>query len=134
MAILCCSLFLSEPVGHLRVAKERHAPQSEPVVTIRQATRDSAAHCYSGRNDLEELSRSTEMSPRADHAENRSCALNLKSDAQRKLFLFDVELRNDARFDGQTQFFGTSVPSGLISGLERHHHMEIISQKQRHVG
>lgn len=38
LPIPCPVKFLVEVVGHLRVAKERHASQSERVVTIRQAT------------------------------------------------------------------------------------------------
>ena len=36
------SMFFFDLVGHLRVAKERHAPQTRPVVAIRQAAKPKA--------------------------------------------------------------------------------------------
>ncbi len=61
--------FFAEVVGHLRVAKERHAPQTERVVTIRQAAKAWNREGCSGHNDREELSHSSKLSRGSDRAD-----------------------------------------------------------------
>lgn len=61
--------FFAEAVGHLRVAKERHAPQTERVVTIRQAAKAWYGEGRSDHNDREELSHSSSLSRNSDRAD-----------------------------------------------------------------